>query len=83
MRARRYPSPPNPLSLKGRGGAERERPNGRDAYSTYSPFPRPGEPVGLSAPQSRETNPHGWGVRASYSPLPRQGEGLGVRAAHG
>ena len=30
-----------------------------------SPLPRQGEPVGLSAPQSRETTPHGLGVRVA------------------
>jgi len=39
-----------------------------------------GEPVGLSALRSRETNPHGPGVRASSPPLPRIGRGdWGVR----
>lgn len=32
----------------------------------YTPtLPRPGEPLGLSALQSRETNSHGLGVRVS------------------
>jgi len=31
--------------------------------SSFPPLPCAGEPVGLSAPQSRETNPHGAGVR--------------------
>ncbi len=33
--------------------------------TSVSPLPRTGEPVGLPAPQSRETNPHGSGVRAT------------------
>jgi len=56
------PSPPGPLSLTGRGG---EGYGDADALREGSPLPRQGEPVGLSAPQSRETNPHGVGVRAA------------------
>jgi len=51
-----------PLDLRGRN-AHLTFYNPRTA--SFSPLPRTGEPVGLSAPQSRETNPHGSGVRVA------------------
>ncbi len=45
----------SPLPHTGRAGGA----------GSVSPLPRSGEPVGLSAPQSRETNPHGLGVRVA------------------
>jgi len=49
------PHPPTPSPSRGEGEQQ---------PSSFPPLPRTGEPVGLSVPQSRETDPHGLGVRA-------------------
>ncbi len=47
--------------------APRESSGETGTLDISSPLPRTGEPVGLSAPQSRETNPHGAGVRVALA----------------
>ncbi len=62
------PHPPTPSPSRGEGEQQpssSSRNQGEQQLSSSSPLPRTGEPVGLSAPQSRETDPHGSGVRVA------------------
>jgi len=59
------PHPPTPSPSRGEG----EPPAGSKGEPPAPLSRAPGEPVGLSAPQSRETDPHGPGARAALDNL--------------